>query len=1169
MKALKKYVFIPTLILAVLATFYTPAVQAGPLVKTAGTEKSYAEIYERLGLEPPEEVEAAKKEEDQSFYSKDTFVVKLDKPLTSAEHRRLGGQVIKRINSLGFDVIQVRDGKSIETVMETYAKLESIESVSPSAVIQKFAQDPKVDTMYHLPLLNIKEAQKLAGDHKVKVAVIDTGVDYDHPELKNKVIADMNVAEPLRRGTKDSHGTHVAGLVAAEAENGAGGMGVNPNADIVSIDVFNGGWGTSDYAIAEALMIAVEQKVDIINLSLGGPGTKVMEEAVDKALEAGITIVAAAGNNGMSDYPSFPAGYDGVISVGATDENNELAFFSNYGPSIDVVAPGFEVYSSDFLPYKGSSYNRYSGTSMSSPIVAGVASLLLSKHPDLTPVEVMYVLQQSAKDLGTPGFDTKYGFGLIDAVAALKFDVSSIPDLPIVDKADLVSKAEYVELGEKGFDTSGTIELPGETHWWSVNVQKGELVQLLLDGTDPFDYKAVIHYYRLGEQTPSDTFKVNDVIDGKTEGYLFEADEAGTIVIGVKDAYNKYKEDGSSIFNLSLAKYENYLDDGNNKENPHYIEGLPFESEDPLYVADLEGDSDYFRFTVEEPQIVEVNVSGIPGVDPSLLVYFAEEFDQVLTDEMLEGIPEEYLEEIMNMEPWPFQSSNFKGVGEGETLSFEAMPGQEYVVEVTGQPDYYYDPFFMMYDPYYEEMKAKSSHVPYEISIASGEVPQDEDMYPMDGGMYPETGEYSEEVEVPAEPTDIPSFLKKQQMSKQVLDWLYNDMFYYDNGIDPEEILEMAMPYEVGDELSAYFQYSYDVDLMKVTPEQDGIYEFSWTDAQTATPIMEVFKYNEEENRFQYLTDSYWGYYGEIKDNNFTVGLEGGETYIFYVSNRYYQPSLNEYTITSKPLIENPSDAYESNNSPKKTKALPDYAFTGNFALTGDVDMFYFEADKDEVLGFYVEVLTGNRHKQRGVSDELYKTIDPLVVVIEDVDGKGEVNMESPSYMFDRGWDDEDEYGSFKVKKGKGYFIILENWIADPSLTPYRMTVAPAQQGTKSTKPIAEQAEKLVANGANRWSTTGYLKAGIQGGDTGYYSFKLEEKSEVKVTFDVPLDIDGELTLYNKDGKVIRQSKVHSQGDSEVILTTLEKGSYYLGVKDIEGNPSIRPYHVTVDVLSK
>ena len=128
----------------------------------------------------------------------------------------------------------------------------------------------------------------------------------------------------------------------------------------------------------------------------------IIEEAVNQALEKNIVIVAAAGNTGDAT-PSYPAAYEGVISVGSTNEQKKLSNFSSFGPSIDVVAPGEGIYSTMYDYEKKSTFMSLDGTSMASPVVAGIASLILSKYPQLTPTQVEYILEHSAQDLGAAG----------------------------------------------------------------------------------------------------------------------------------------------------------------------------------------------------------------------------------------------------------------------------------------------------------------------------------------------------------------------------------------------------------------------------------------------------------------------------------------------------------------------------------------------------------------------------------------------------------------------------------------------------------------------------------------------------------------------------------------------------------------------------------------------
>ncbi|WP_017726201.1 S8 family serine peptidase [Halalkalibacterium ligniniphilum] len=1174
MVLLRKYLFVPVVILALLASaFSTASVQAVEKQAAYKGEKEYGHIYDRLGVERPDDVEAAKKQqEEKPSFSEDTFIIQYEERLSNEVHRRVGGQVIKRFPDLGYDVVKVKGNQSVEQVVEAYAKIDGVTYASPSALYQSYASDPKLEQMYHLGQLNIEGALKLAGENEIIVAVIDTGLDTTHPELKNNLLPDYNAYEPMRRGLSDIHGTHVAGIIAGEANNGIGGMGVNPNAKILPIDVFNGMWGASDYVIAEGILYAVENGADVINMSLGGwMESKLMEAAVKHAIEAGVVVVAAAGNDG-ADIVSYPAAYDGVISVGATNEKKELAYFSSYGSSIDVVAPGENVYSTiDYMGKK--SFVELSGTSMASPVVAGVASLLLSKYPDLTPYEVNYILQQSATDLGSPGFDTKFGYGLVDPVAALQFDLSSIPENPAVSGENVFEEAEFIEVGEDGYSTSGTITKPWETHWKSMNVQEGELVQFILDSSAPYDYKLVLKYYREGEDEPSETIEVNDVKAGVAEGYLFEAEAAGTLAIGVRDAYYKYNEAGDSSYTLTLSSYDSYLEDGISKEDPVTITSLPYDSNEdersPFYLAGEEGDSDYFRFTAEELEVFEVKASGTPGVNTTLKLYFAEDFDQEIPEELLEELPEEYLDEMMNSEPWPFLVENSNGVGEGETMMFDAIPGQEYVLEVTSLPEYGagFDDILMILFGLFPEVAGGglASHVPYELSVRSEVLPPDEDHFPMGGDMGPIMEE-----EVADETDGLAAYLKQRLNNKQNVE-IYFDGFYF-GGEDDGALLEMAPEYELGTTAEGYFQFAYDIDLLKIEPETTGLYQFNVNQSEKLSPMIEVFKYNEEEEFLQYVTSSmsYNFFNAEIADE-FFVGLQEGETYLLMVSNMYGNPSLDPYKISSELVATEIQDAYENNDKPEDARDVPSFAFTGNFAFQNDVDMFYLEGTEDALYAFNLEVRDTPAHRRNGLPDELYQPLDPMVMIIEDTEGDRELTDEdwARAIMFDRGWEGEGEFGSFNVKEGKGYFIVLQNWYSAPNLNSYRMTVAPANMADGDLTGEMKKDAQPLRKAGNTWTGKDFLKVGTERGHLDYYSFKLDKKQKVRMTFDTPMDIDGELTLFDAHGKELAQSNYYMAGDSEVIVKTLTKGTYYVGVRDANDNPSFNPYDVTVEIVNE
>ena len=266
----------------------------------------------------------------------------------------------------------------------------------------------------------------MTGTTDVMVAIIDTGVYSSHEDLDDgrvRTDIDRDYVNDDDDATDDhGHGTHVAGTIAAETNNGVGVAGVMWQAQILPLKVLNRwGIGSSD-DIASAIRYAADQGADVINMSLGGLCSQTIADAVNYAyFDQGVVIVAAAGNSGGSI--TYPAKHAPVIAVGATDYNDERAYFSCYGGELDVVAPGVGIWST--VPNYG--YDRFSGTSMASPHVTGVAGLLLAQRPELSNGQVREILRQSADDLGDSGFDHFYGYGRVNAYQALQ---TATPDEP-------------------------------------------------------------------------------------------------------------------------------------------------------------------------------------------------------------------------------------------------------------------------------------------------------------------------------------------------------------------------------------------------------------------------------------------------------------------------------------------------------------------------------------------------------------------------------------------------------------------------------------------------------------------------------------------------------------------------------------------------------------------
>ena len=255
----------------------------------------------------------------------------------------------------------------------------------------------------------------------VTVAVIDTGVKANHEDLPNlRRVEVTNGKEPLGLDDATGHGTHVAGIIGAAMGNGKGGAGIAPGAAILSLRVVNAAGYIYDSALIAALRTAVKNGAQIVNISIGGTAyNAVFQKVINEATEAGVTVVAAMGNDGTNCL-NYPAGYDNVIGVVSVDRTNNRASGSSYGTWGDVAAPGAAVWSTT---YNGS-YGPKSGTSMASPVVAGVAALYKSVHPDATPAQITARLKATATKGGSD-----LGAGIVNAAAAL----SEKPGIPTAE----------------------------------------------------------------------------------------------------------------------------------------------------------------------------------------------------------------------------------------------------------------------------------------------------------------------------------------------------------------------------------------------------------------------------------------------------------------------------------------------------------------------------------------------------------------------------------------------------------------------------------------------------------------------------------------------------------------------------------------------------------------
>ena len=306
----------------------------------------------------------------------------------------------------------------------------------------RYPSDPDYTKQWSLESISAAGAWALSTAQHTTIAIVDTGVDPNHPDLREKVLADVGWDFVNRRRATDDdhgHGTHVAGIAAAATDNGIGVAGVGWDARILPLKVLDqAGQGyLSD--VAAAIRYAVEAEVDVINLSLA-PQTGIdcpgyLQQAIDEAHAAGVVTVAAAGNSGgRTEVP--PANCRHVLGVAATRSDDTTASYSSYGDHVSVAAPGGggqtdAIYST----MRGGSYGYKTGTSMAAPHVAGLAALVLARYPSYSPDQVASAILDNAIHLGPAGWDQYYGCGRINAARALMLGAHAPAPICLPDRA--------------------------------------------------------------------------------------------------------------------------------------------------------------------------------------------------------------------------------------------------------------------------------------------------------------------------------------------------------------------------------------------------------------------------------------------------------------------------------------------------------------------------------------------------------------------------------------------------------------------------------------------------------------------------------------------------------------------------------------------------------------
>ncbi|MFP5502500.1 MAG: S8 family serine peptidase [Candidatus Sericytochromatia bacterium] len=296
------------------------------------------------------------------------------------------GKTLTRQLLLARTHVMTVDASEREATLARLRQDPAVEYAEPDIRMYAFGSpsDPSYNQQWALPKMQIPQAWDTSEGGPV-VAVVDTGVDYNHPDLQGQIVKGRDFANNDNDPMDDlGHGTHVAGSIAAATNNGTGIAGVAPKSKVLAVKVLGAQGGGDASDIAEGIVYAADQGAKIINLSLGAPqDSYTVKQAVEHAQSKGALVVSAAGNDGKTTK-NYPAAYPGVIAVGSTAEDDSRSHFSQYGSWLTVAAPGSQIYST--MP--NGEYKSMDGTSMASPHVAAVAALVLAKQPDWTAEQV-------------------------------------------------------------------------------------------------------------------------------------------------------------------------------------------------------------------------------------------------------------------------------------------------------------------------------------------------------------------------------------------------------------------------------------------------------------------------------------------------------------------------------------------------------------------------------------------------------------------------------------------------------------------------------------------------------------------------------------------------------------------------------------------------------------
>ena len=387
-------------------------------------------------------------------------------------------------------------GRSVEEVLVELRADPAVEYAEPSyrvqllddgAVAAVSVNDPQTAGQYSLDRMRVRDAWSLSKGGSGIVAVLDTGVQADHPDLSGRVLPGRDIVNNDSNAADDNgHGTWVAGIIAAKPNDGYGIAGISWSDKILPVKIMNSSGTGSTSALVSGIIWAADHGATVINMSVGGfPYSQAVQDAATYAWNKGAVLVGAAGNNNREES-FYPASLEHVISVSATQPQDEFSHWSSYGPAVDVSAPGSSVLTTNCIasicPHpEWGSHTYISGTSFATPNVAGVVALIRARNPTWTPQQVVDRLFATVDDLGFAGWDNRYGRGRVNAYRALGASVAPSPR-PAGDGLETNNTLRAARLIPLGTATRPSIYPAGDADVFAVDVPRAGRLDVRVTG---------------------------------------------------------------------------------------------------------------------------------------------------------------------------------------------------------------------------------------------------------------------------------------------------------------------------------------------------------------------------------------------------------------------------------------------------------------------------------------------------------------------------------------------------------------------------------------------------------------------------------------------------------------------------------------------------------------